>query len=157
MSQVAGAIRPGRPEEREALGELLAGLLAHHGDHPRFAAAAAGGVPASLLANYLGHRDGRVFVADQGGRPVGLISVALARRPAFFAESLRGHVEHLYVVPEARRGGLGRALVEEAFGWLRLAGAARVELEVARDNPEGQAFWAALGFAPITDVLERRL
>ncbi|MCP5056799.1 MAG: GNAT family N-acetyltransferase [bacterium] len=157
MSQPAGPIRPARVEERGALGELLAGLLAHHGDHPRYAAAAAGGAPASLLADYLGHPDGKVFVAEEEGQPVGLISVALARRPAFFAESLRGHVEHLYVLPEVRRSGLGRALVEAAFGWLRLAGATRVELEVARDNPEGQAFWEALGFEPVTVVLERQL
>ncbi|MBW2240874.1 MAG: GNAT family N-acetyltransferase [Deltaproteobacteria bacterium] len=157
MSQAVGPVRPARAEERAVLGELLAGLLAHHGDHPRYAAAAAGGTPASLLADYLGHPDGQVFVAERDGQPVGLISVALARRPAFFAESLRGHVEHLYVAPEARRGGLGRELVEAAFGWLRLAGATRVELEVARDNPEGQAFWKALGFGPVTDVLERPL
>lgn len=157
MSPAAGPIRPARADERLVLGELLAGLQAHHGDHPRYAAAAAGGTPASLLANYLGHPDGKVFVAEREGQPVGLISVALARRPAFFAETLRGHVEHLYVLPEARRSGLGRALVEAAFGWLRLAGATRVELEVARDNPEGQAFWEALGFGPVTDVLERQL
>ncbi|MCP3985449.1 MAG: GNAT family N-acetyltransferase [bacterium] len=157
MSQARGAIRPGRPEERQVLGELLAGLLAHHGAHPRWSAAADGGAPASLLANYLGHPDGKVFVAEQQDRLVGLICVAVARRPAFFAESLRGHVEHLYVAPEARRGGFGRALVEEAFGWLRLAGAVRVELEVARDNPEGQAFWAAIGFTQVALVLERQL
>lgn len=156
MSQAAGPIRAARLEERVALGELLAGLLAHHGDHPRYAAASAGGTPASLLADYLGHPDGKVFVAEVEGQPVGLISVALARRPAYFAETLRGHVEHLYVLPAARRSGLGRALVEAAFDWLRLAGAARIELEVARDNPEGRAFWEALGFGPVADVLERQ-
>ncbi len=150
-------VRRARPEDRDALAELLAGLLAHHGAHPRYVAAADGGSPAALLAPYLEHADGRVFVAEEGDRLVGLVSVAVARRSAFFAETLRGHVEHLYVDPAARRGGLGHALVDAAFVWLREAGAARVELEVARDNPEGRAFWAALGFSPAMDVLERRL
>ena len=151
------AVRPARPEEREALGELLAGLLAHHGEHPRYATAPDAGSPAALLADYLEPGDGRVFVAERDGRLVGVISVALARRPAFFAETVRGHVEHLYVRPDARRRGLGRALVEEAFAWLRRGGASRVELEIDPDNLEGRRFWSALGFETAMQVLERPL
>ena len=40
---------------------------------------------------------------------------------------------------------------------LRRNGMKRVEVRVASRNPEGQAFWRALGFGDLMDVLHRRL
>lgn len=50
------------------------------------------------------------------------------------------------VRPEARRGGLGRRLVEAAAGFARQSGAARLFLEVAEDNPAARALYARCGF-----------
>lgn len=88
---------------------------------------------------------------------VGFCLAALARRPNFFQESLRGEIEHLFVRSETRRAGVGSALVREAFTWLAERGAARVALEVSRANRTGRAFWEALRFRPAMDVLERAL
>lgn len=157
MSAPAGSLRPAAPHEREALGELLAELFAHHDGHPRFALAPEAGDLGSLLRDYLDHPDGRVFVAETDGRLVGLVSVAIARRSAHFAEQARGHIDHLVVRPEARRAGVGRSLAEQALAWLGDHGVARVELQVDPANREGRAFWAALGFEPAMDLLERQL
>ena len=49
------------------------------------------------------------------------------------------------------------ALVEAAQIWVRERGVARIEIQVARGNLEGQAFWRALGYGPLMDVLHKRL
>lgn len=52
----------------------------------------------------------------------------------------------LAVAPAARRGGLGRALVEAAMQVAALAGAETVFLEVAQDNAAALALYRAAGF-----------
>ena len=52
----------------------------------------------------------------------------------------------LAVHPEARRQGLGRALVEQALAEVTAAGAARVLLEVAVDNAAARGLYDSLGF-----------
>ena len=64
---------------------------------------------------------------------------------------------HLGVRPEMRRHGVGRLLVEEAQSWVRDRGVARIEIQVATGNTEGQAFWRAIGYADLMDVLHKRL
>jgi GNAT superfamily N-acetyltransferase len=55
-------------------------------------------------------------------------------------------LEDLYVRAEARRGGLGRALVEAALERAREHGARRVELDVNEDNAPARALYEACGF-----------
>jgi GNAT superfamily N-acetyltransferase len=81
----------------------------------------------------------------------------VARRGGHFVESARGEIEQLYVRPEARRSGAGRALAQAALAWLAERGAPRVEVAVSERNAAGRAFWAALGFAPTSVTLERRV
>lgn len=57
----------------------------------------------------------------------------------------RGWVYYLAVSPEARRGGLGRALMAAAEDWLRGRGAPKIQLMVRDDNKAALAFYAALG------------
>jgi ribosomal-protein-alanine N-acetyltransferase len=53
------------------------------------------------------------------------------------------------VIPELRRRGLARILMEEATGFALAAGARRIFLEVAEDNWGARRLYAALGFAPV--------
>jgi ribosomal protein S18 acetylase RimI-like enzyme len=55
-------------------------------------------------------------------------------------------LEDLYVIPEARRSGLGRALVEAALDSARERGCVRIELDVDEDNEPALALYAAAGF-----------
>jgi len=61
------------------------------------------------------------------------------------------------VRPAARRRGIGRALAVAATDWVRGCGVQRIEVQVASRNVEGQAFWRALGYGDLMDVLHRRL
>ena len=56
-------------------------------------------------------------------------------------------IEDVYVGPDARRGGLGRALVEFALGRARERGCRRAELDVNEANTAALALYEALGFA----------
>ena len=55
-------------------------------------------------------------------------------------------LEDLYVREDARRSGLGRALVEAALERARERGCRRIELDVNEDNEAALALYAACGF-----------
>ena len=55
-------------------------------------------------------------------------------------------LEDLYVREEARRAGLGRALVEGALERARERGCKRIELDVNEDNTAARALYVACGF-----------
>ena len=69
-------------------------------------------------------------------------------------------LEDLYVEPEARRAGLGKALVEAACEQARARGSRRIELDVSESNAEALSLYQELGFGfksePARDLLLRR-
>jgi len=52
----------------------------------------------------------------------------------------------LYVAPEVRRQGIGRALLEHVREFAEATGAVRMELSTAIDNRPGQALYESLGW-----------
>lgn len=79
------------------------------------------------------------------------------RAPGELVEVARAEIDDLAVRPERRRRGVGRALVDAARAWAKSRGAERLLVRVAVHNPEGQAFWRALGWEGFVDILQRRL
>jgi ribosomal protein S18 acetylase RimI-like enzyme len=79
------------------------------------------------------------LVAQEGGAVVGTVYMNTSS-PDF------GYVFGLYVVPEARRRGIARALMREAARILRDQGRAYVVLTVETPNEEAHALYAELGF-----------
>jgi ribosomal protein S18 acetylase RimI-like enzyme len=60
------------------------------------------------------------------------------------------HLWGMWVAPEARGRGLGRALVEHVVGWARERGAAAVLLDLTdtERTAAAAALYSSLGFAP---------
>jgi GNAT superfamily N-acetyltransferase len=56
-----------------------------------------------------------------------------------------GFLADIFVEAEARRGGVGRALVAAVTGWLSSCGVGYFEWYVAANNIAGQEFWRAVG------------
>jgi len=79
------------------------------------------------------------LLAEDGGEAVGTVYANLAS-PHF------GFVFGLYTRPEARRRGVGRALMREIAAILRDEGRAHVLLSVDTPNEDARAFYERLGF-----------
>ncbi|MHC5797667.1 ribosomal protein S18-alanine N-acetyltransferase [Lacisediminihabitans sp. FW035] len=60
-----------------------------------------------------------------------------------------GDIQTIAVAESARRGGLGRALMNALIGEARKRGATEVFLEVRADNPGPKRLYESLGFAEI--------
>lgn len=159
-----GRVRPGRvrragARDLESVTALWLAIGEHHaGLGPAFALRPDARAEArELLRALLCDADVAAFLYEEDGRALGLCLARVDRAPPIGVESRRAEITDLGVAPERRRGGIGRLLVERARAWLVERGARRVEVRVAVRNPEGQAFWRALGFVDLVDVLEQRL
>jgi ribosomal protein S18 acetylase RimI-like enzyme len=95
------------------------------------------------------------WVAERDGAVVGNVWLQLLEKlPNPLAEpELHGYVTNFYVVPEARSGGLGTALLDEL-----LAEARRRELDriVLWPTARSRALYARHGFATTDGILELR-
>jgi ribosomal protein S18 acetylase RimI-like enzyme len=168
---VAGRVREATALDLECVGELWSAITTHHRDIDAFftqrTGAAAEREVRELIRRLHRDRDAAIFVVDdpkasanevaEGGAILGICIVRVDRAPPILEETERGEITDLFVRPEARRAGIARELADAALGWLRAAGVARVEIQVAVGNAEGQAFWRALGFGDLMDVLQKRL
>jgi GNAT superfamily N-acetyltransferase len=67
------------------------------------------------------------------------------------------HLEDLYVRPEARSAGVGRALVTELASMAHRLGYARVEWSVLHWNERALAFYRSLGAEPLDEWIGYRL
>jgi GNAT superfamily N-acetyltransferase len=85
--------------------------------------------------------------AEPGGTPVGVAVLAFRLNVpagAFFAS-----IEDLYISPEARSHGAGRALIEAVEARCRARGVSYVEVQT---DEEAAPFYEACGYEPETGV-----
>lgn len=98
-----------------------------------------------------------------GAGPDGL--AVLRFRPAIWTDALECYLAELYVVPERRRRGLGRALMEAAIELARAEGATHMDLGTGEDDVAARALYESLGFSnregrpdgPVNYFYEREL
>lgn len=98
-----------------------------------------------------------IFVYDDQGDLPGMCIVRIDHSPPIMFETGRAEITDLGVRESARRKGIGTRLLDAALGWVRASGIKRVEIQVAKGNQSGQAFWRARGFGDLMDVLHKRL
>lgn len=104
-----------------------------------------------------------VLLALDGTRPVGA-AVCFRGFSTFSARPLL-NVHDLAVLPDCRRLGIGRALLEAAEARARALGCCKLTLEVRRDNDPARALYRRSGFGDFapgaeavpTLFLEKRL
>lgn len=101
--------------------------------------------------------DGIFLATDAAGRVAGFCWAAYnAERNAATGENA-GHIDLLGVVPEARRTGLGRALLLHGIHWLRAQGMGPIELGVMGNNELALPLYQGVGFAVKHQGSEYRL
>lgn len=99
--------------------------------------------------DFIGQRlraaDSAIYLARQGaGEALGFMQLypsfsSVACRPLWI-------LNDLYTRPEARRRGVGTALLQAARSHARATGAVRLVLETATDNRKAQALYESFGF-----------
>jgi len=98
-----------------------------------------------------------------GAGPHGL--AVLRFRPSIWTESFECYLAELYVVPDRRGQGLGRALMETAMDVARKEGADYMDLGTSEDDVAARALYESLGFSnregradgPVNYYYEREL
>ncbi len=79
---------------------------------------------------------GELTVLLAGEGPDGFAQLRL--RPSLFTGALDAYLEELYVVPERRGRGLGRALLETAMDHARERGATHIDLNTSEGDESAQ-------------------
>ena len=85
-----------------------------------------------------------IFAADEGAQLLGFTQLYPAPCSVDLVEYFV--LYDLYVIAAARRRGIAHALMTAATEWANTQGAARLDLETARDNAPGQALYKGLGY-----------
>jgi GNAT superfamily N-acetyltransferase len=74
-----------------------------------------------------------------------VLGVVVDLAPELFAQEPSGFLADIYVDADHRRGGVGTALVNGLTDWFRQRNVRFFEWHAAAQNPDGIAFWRALG------------
>lgn len=96
-----------------------------------------------------------IFIAEDQGQVLGFTQLF----PSFSSVgAARAWIlNDLYVLPEARRQGVARALLDAAADFGRTTGAARLELETDHDNRSAQALYRHMGWEVYDGTMRFRL
>jgi ribosomal protein S18 acetylase RimI-like enzyme len=102
-----------------------------------------------LVASTVAHPRGALWCAEIDDEPVGI---------AFSRIDGGGvlHVGSMWVAPEGRTAGIGRALVESMLAWGRSGGASSAELWVTVGNGHAELLYERTGFTDTGDRDELR-
>jgi ribosomal protein S18 acetylase RimI-like enzyme len=151
-------IRPGRREDAADAARLWMHSAEEHTAHDPIYATAPGAerMMRRFLADLVGRSHSFLFVAESAGRTVGFVSGELREGSPTFQAKTWASVDDVFVEPDYRNLGVGRALLESVRAWAKERGADGVSLQVAAANERGRKFYEGLGFREISvyEVLE---
>jgi ribosomal protein S18 acetylase RimI-like enzyme len=150
------AVRIASPADADAIGQLLHDFNSEY-DEPTPG-------PDRLserIRRMLAAGDTKVLLGGTG--PDGL--AVLRFRAAIWSDALECYLAELYVVPQRRGRGLGRALMQTAMDVARAQGADHMDLGTSEDDVAARSLYESLGFinrergreGPITFFYERDL
>ena len=147
-------VRLAGPDDADAIGRLLHDFNVEYG-YPTPAVDWLAARVRALLGDALS-------VVIGGAGPDGL--AVLRFRPSLWADALECYVAELYVVPDRRGQGLGRALMTTAIEYARDRGAELIDLGTSDDDVAARRLYESLGFTnregpdgPMMYVYEREL
>jgi aminoglycoside 6'-N-acetyltransferase I len=90
-----------------------------------------------------------LLAEDGGGDPVGFAELSIRACAEGCHSNRVAYLEGWFVVPQARRHGVGRALIAAADAWGRSQGCRELASDAESDNEIGAAAHGALGFSEV--------
>lgn len=153
---MTNGVREATVEDAEAVGRLLDAFNREYDDETPGPEALA-----ERLRELIGGEDFAVLVVGEGPEGLSLLRF----RPSLWSRGLECYLAELYVVPERRGQGLGRALMEASIGYARGHGADYMELGTSEDDVAARSLYESFGFSnregrpdgPVMYVYEREL
>jgi ribosomal protein S18 acetylase RimI-like enzyme len=137
VSASDGAIRPAGVHDAASIGRLL------HDFNTEFDEPTPG--PDWLAARMVELLEqGQTAVLLAGATPDGL--AVLRFRPAIWSQALECYLAELYVAPQMRGRGLGRALMQAAIELARTRGADHMDLGTGEQDAAARGLYESLGF-----------
>jgi GNAT superfamily N-acetyltransferase len=145
-------IRSGRREDAADAARLWMQSAKEHTAHDPIYTTSAGAerVMQRFLADLTSSSHAFLFVAEYDGRTVGFVSGELRESSPTFRPKTWASVDDVFVEPNYRNLGVGRALVESVKVWAKERGADGVSLQVAAANERGRKFYEDLGFREVS-------
>lgn len=140
----AVAVRPCGLHEAERLRGMRAWALSDAPSAFRQTAAEHEGITPEVWRHFLERRlaaGDAPLVAETDGEWVGMVFAAMT-------ENGDGGIAGMWVCPEARGKGIGRALLNAALAWFQSHDVCRVFLAAARANEPALALARSVGFGP---------
>lgn len=154
-------VRPAEPKDLDRVAALWTAITDHHRRiDPLFTMRSDADADAALrdlLGAMQRDPDALILVYDDAGDLPGMLIVRIDHSPPILRETERAEITDLGVRESERRRGIANVLLDVGLDWVRASGVDRVEVQVARGNREGQAFWRARGFGDLMDVLHLRM
>lgn len=153
-------VRRGRREDAAAAARLWVRSAEEHTTYdPIYATSPdAGNTMRRFLADLTSSSHSFLFVAVLDEETIGFVSGELREGSPTFHPKTWASVDDVYVVPEYRSLGVGRALLQNVESWAQEKSASGISLQVAAANTRGREFYEKLGFREVSvyEVLEFR-
>ncbi|WP_291767096.1 GNAT family N-acetyltransferase [Caldivirga sp. UBA161] len=104
------------------------------------------------VSGYLNNKGKLLLVAESDdGRIIGAL-VSEVRERLFYEPRMEGVIMDFYIMPEFRRRGIGKMMMDEAIKMLREMGAHVISAEFPAQNQISVAFYRKYGFRPMMNV-----
>ena len=111
------------------------------------------------LQHRCAEKHGIMLIAEEGGKAVGWAFAHDEKAEVFVVEPERSHgfLAELFLMPQARGKGLGRALIEGCEAWARQRGHRLLTVGVLAKNPAAIRAYEGAGYAPYVAIMRRYL
>ncbi|HEY5949134.1 MAG TPA: dihydropteroate synthase [Kofleriaceae bacterium] len=143
-------VREARPEEWREWRELRLRALADSPDAFGETLASAKKADDAMWQSFVAPRADKIrLFAEQGGKPAGMCVIVIGRGEALGqgpGDSRKANLYAMWVAPEARGTGAGKALVEAGLRWARSRAALEVELRVSDLHEPARRLYERCGF-----------
>jgi GNAT superfamily N-acetyltransferase len=158
-SATALRVRPARVRDLDAVVALRLALLREHPDHPIYGRLRTeiDRRARDLFASQLRATNETILLAESDGAVVGILRCVESIGSPLLEPTRYAYVSSVYVIPEARRRGVLRALLAEAERWCRGRDLREMRLHNVAGSAAAERAWDAMGFTIVEQVRLRHL